>query len=100
MKSRYRSECTEWDAQVVTILANAMIVTGYMVKRKKYTDAIEAIADKYAELVEDRIENVYDVEVTRKSTATVVAKSEDEARGKAMTISPLSRWRRQNTKES
>ena len=35
----------------------------------------ETIADKYAELVEDRIENVYDVEVTRKSTATVAAES-------------------------
>ena len=67
----------------MTILANAMIVTGYMVKRKKYTDAIEAIADKYAELVEDRIEKVYDVEITRKSTATVVTDSEDGARVKA-----------------
>ena len=68
----------------MTILANAMIVTGYMVKRKKYTDAIEAIADKYAELVEDRIEKVYDVEVTRKFTATVAAESEDKARVKAL----------------
>ena len=68
----------------MTILANAMIVTGYMVKRKKYTDAIEAIADKYAELVEDRIEKVYDVEITRKSTATVVTDSEDGARVKAL----------------
>ena len=68
----------------MTILANAMIVTGYMVKRKKYTDAIEAIADKYAELVEDRIEKVYDVEITRKSTATVAAESEDKARSKAL----------------
>ena len=68
----------------MTILANAMIVTGYMVKRKKYTDAIEAIADKYAELVEDRIEKVYDVEITRKSTAIVVTDSEDGARVKAL----------------
>ena len=68
----------------MTILANAMIVTGYMVKRKKYTDAMEAIADRYAELVEDRIEKVYDVEITRKSTATVIEDSEDGARSKAL----------------
>ena len=68
----------------MTILANAMIVTGYMVKRKKYTDAIEAIADKYAELVEDRIEKVYDVEITRKSTATVIEDSEAGARSKGL----------------
>ena len=68
----------------MTILANAMIVTGYMVKRKKYAAAIEAIADSYVEKVEGSIENVYDVEVTRKSTATVIEDSEDGPRSKAL----------------
>lgn len=65
------------------MLSNAMVLTGNMERRKRYADAIEAIADKYAELVEDRIEKVYDVEITRKSTATVVTDSEDGARVKA-----------------
>lgn len=84
MRSRYRSECTEWDAQVVTILANAMIATDNMDRRKRYAAAIEAIADSYVEKVEGSIENVYDVEVTRKFTATVAAESEDKARSKAL----------------
>ena len=68
----------------MTILANDMIVTSYMVKRKRYAAAIEAIADSYVEKVEGSIENVYDVEVTRKFTATVAAESEDKARSKAL----------------
>ena len=84
MRSRYSSECTEWDAQVLVMLSNAMVVTGNMERRKRYAAAIEAMADRYAELVEDRIEKVYDVEITRKSTATVVADSEDGARVKAL----------------
>lgn len=84
MKSRYRSECTEWDMARVSILVNAMIATDNMDRRKRYAAAIEAIADSYVEKVEGCIENVYDVEVTRKSTATVVADSEDGARVKAL----------------
>ena len=84
MRSRYRSECTEWDAQVLVMLSNAMVVTGNMERRKRYAAAIEAIADSYVEKVEGSIENVYDVEVTRKSTATVAAESEDKARSKAL----------------
>ena len=46
--------------------------------------AVEAIADRYAELVEGRIAKVYDVEVARKYTKTVVADSEGDARAKAL----------------
>lgn len=84
MKSRYTGDCAEWDAARVSILANAMVATDNMERRKRYAAAIEAMADAYVEKVEGSIENVYDVEVTRKPTATVVAKSEDEARGKAL----------------
>ena len=84
MRSRYSSECTEWDAQVLVMLSNAMVVTDDMDRRKRYAAAIEAIADSYVEKVEGIIENVYDVEVTRKFTATVAAESEDKARSKAL----------------
>lgn len=83
-KSRYTGDRAEWDVVRVTILANAMVATDDMERRKRYAAAIEAMADAYVEKVEGSIENVYDVEVTRKSTATVVAGSEDEAKVKAL----------------
>ena len=84
MKSRYTGDCVEWDVALVSILVNAMIATDDMDRRKRYAAAIEAIADSYVEKVEGIIENVYDVEVTRKFTATVAAESEDKARSKAL----------------
>ena len=84
MKSRYTGDCAEWDVALVSILVNAMIATDDMDRRKRYAAAIEAIADSYVEKVEGSIENVYDVEVTRKFTATVAAESEDKARSKAL----------------
>ena len=62
------------------MLLNAMIATCELEKKQRYIAAVEAIADRYAELVEGRIEKVYDVEVARKSTKTVVADSEGDAR--------------------
>ena len=84
MKSRYTGDCAEWDVALVSILVNAMIATDDMDRRKRYAAAIEAIADSYVEKVEGSIENVYDVEVTRKFTATVAAESEDKAMSKAL----------------
>lgn len=84
MKSRYTGDRAEQDVVRVSILANAMVATDNMEKRKRYAAAIEAMADAYVEKVEGSIENVYDVDITRKSTATVVADSEDEARAKAV----------------
>ena len=87
MKSRYTGDCAEWDVALVSILVNAMIATDDMDRRKRYAAAIEAIADSYVEKVEGSIENVYDVAVTRESTVTVVADSEDGARVKPSTDS-------------
>ena len=84
MRSRYKSECTEWDAQASVILLNAMVATCELEKKQRYIAAAEAIGDRYAELVEGRIEKVYDVEVARKYTTTVVADSEGDARAKAL----------------